>query len=80
MLAQTAATLKFLSDAKISYIDKKNVEEFVYVTQPNLQYWMGINAAQHFMNQATFHLTFPILVITKIFWSDAQLDTKGKIP
>ena len=24
-------------------------------------------AAQHFMNQETFHSTFPILVITKIF-------------
>ena len=28
---------------------------------------MGVNAAQHFMNQATFHSLFPILVITKIF-------------
>ena len=26
----------------------------------------GANAAQHFMNQATFHSIFPILVITKI--------------
>ena len=26
---------------------------------------MGVNAAQHFMNQAPFHSTFPILVIIK---------------
>ena len=33
-----------------------------------------VNAAQHFMNQATFHSTFPILVITKIFdWFEAKL-------
>ena len=30
---------------------------------------IGVNAAQHYMNQATFHSTFPILVITKIFGS-----------
>ena len=35
---------------------------------------MSVNAAQHFMNQAQLHLTFPILVITKIF---AQTDIKG---
>ena len=28
---------------------------------------MSVNAAQNFMNQAAFHSTFPILVITKIF-------------
>ena len=28
---------------------------------------MGVNAAQHLMNQAPFRSTFPILVIAKIF-------------
>ena len=28
---------------------------------------MGVIAAKQFMNQAPFHSTFPILVITKIF-------------
>ena len=28
---------------------------------------MGVNAAQNFVNQATFHSTFPISVNTKIF-------------
>jgi len=28
---------------------------------------MGLNAAQYLMNQAPFHSSFPILVITKIF-------------
>ena len=33
---------------------------------------MGLNAAQHFMNQATFHSTFPILVIAKNFDVDTN--------
>ena len=37
---------------------------------------MGVNAAQHFMNQATFHSTFPILVITKIFDIYAKYEKK----
>ena len=32
-----------------------------------LQVLMGVNADQHFINKATFHSSFPILVITKIF-------------
>ena len=28
---------------------------------------MDVNASQHLRNQATFHSTFPILVITKMF-------------
>ena len=28
---------------------------------------MGVNAAEHFMNQAPFLSTFPILAITEIF-------------
>ena len=31
---------------------------------------MGVNAAKHFTNQAQFHLTFPIFLITKIFGYD----------
>ena len=27
---------------------------------------MGVNAAQHLMNEASFHSTFPILIIAKI--------------
>ena len=43
------------------------MEGMVLVTQPNFQYKMNVNAAEHFMNQPTFYSTFPILVINKIF-------------
>ena len=46
---------------------------------------MGVTAAQHFMNQATFQSTFPILIFTKIFGTgqkkkDWNRNTKAEKP
>jgi len=37
---------------------------------------MSVNATQHFMNQATYHSRFPIMVITKFFGFCKVLKTK----